>query len=195
MISVGSEVQILPGPPTVVGLRSSVFGPGRQASEFDDRRPATGRGLSSAGRAPALQAGGHRFDPDSLHQMRWPFEGGASQQKFFASLFQERSKAFFSEEKKQKTFVHWFSGYHGEVSGSARARSPRERGRLVLLPFGACAPGFGLGVSAVFFFTVNQVLVRLWACRGQPSLTGCMGAAMCPSPRPRYDAFRGVVKS
>ena len=25
------------------------------------------RGLSSAGRAPALQAGGHRFDPDSLH--------------------------------------------------------------------------------------------------------------------------------
>jgi hypothetical protein len=28
------------------------------------------RGLSSAGRAPALQAGGHRFDPDSLHQTR-----------------------------------------------------------------------------------------------------------------------------
>jgi hypothetical protein len=28
------------------------------------------RGLSSAGRAPALQAGGHRFDPDRLHQWR-----------------------------------------------------------------------------------------------------------------------------
>ena len=27
------------------------------------------RGYSSAGRAPALQAGGHRFDPDYLHQM------------------------------------------------------------------------------------------------------------------------------
>jgi len=27
-------------------------------------------GLSSAGRAPALQAGGHRFDPDRLHQFR-----------------------------------------------------------------------------------------------------------------------------
>ena len=26
------------------------------------------RGYSSAGRAPALQAGGHRFDPDYLHQ-------------------------------------------------------------------------------------------------------------------------------
>ncbi len=28
----------------------------------------TCRGVSSAGRAPALQAGGHRFDPDTLHQ-------------------------------------------------------------------------------------------------------------------------------
>ena len=27
------------------------------------------RGYSSAGRAPALQAGGHRFDPDYLHQL------------------------------------------------------------------------------------------------------------------------------
>jgi hypothetical protein len=26
------------------------------------------RGFSSAGRAPALQAGGRRFDPDNLHQ-------------------------------------------------------------------------------------------------------------------------------
>ena len=26
------------------------------------------RGYSSAGRAPALQAGGHRFEPDYLHQ-------------------------------------------------------------------------------------------------------------------------------
>ena len=27
-------------------------------------------GVSSAGRAPALQAGGHRFDPGTLHQQR-----------------------------------------------------------------------------------------------------------------------------
>ena len=26
----------------------------------------------------------------------------------------------------------------------------------------------------LFFGSVNQVLVRLWACRGQPSLTGCI---------------------
>src|SRR5882724_7414695 len=28
------------------------------------------RGVSSAGRAPALQAGGHRFDPGTLHSRR-----------------------------------------------------------------------------------------------------------------------------
>ena len=27
-------------------------------------------GVSSAGRAPALQAGGHRFDPGTLHQKK-----------------------------------------------------------------------------------------------------------------------------
>ena len=30
------------------------------------------RALSSAGRAPALQAGGHRFDPYSAHHLKWP---------------------------------------------------------------------------------------------------------------------------
>ena len=42
----GSEVQVLPGPPCL--------------------GPVWGR--SSAGRAPALQAGGRRFDPVRLHQ-------------------------------------------------------------------------------------------------------------------------------
>ena len=31
------------------------------------------RGLSSAGRAPDLHSGGHRFDPDRLHQIRSGF--------------------------------------------------------------------------------------------------------------------------
>ena len=31
------------------------------------------RGVSSAGRAPALQAGGHRFDPGTLHSSTTPF--------------------------------------------------------------------------------------------------------------------------
>jgi hypothetical protein len=29
------------------------------------------RGVSSAGRAPALQAGGHRFDPGTLHRRQY----------------------------------------------------------------------------------------------------------------------------
>ena len=32
------------------------------------RAGVVARGCSSAGRAPALQAGGHRFDPGQLHQ-------------------------------------------------------------------------------------------------------------------------------
>ena len=54
MISVRSEVQILPGPPCFRRLRISA----RRAD----------RGHSSVGRAPALQAGGRRFDPVCLHQ-------------------------------------------------------------------------------------------------------------------------------
>ena len=42
----------------VVSLRS-----GDQNQIFKDR------GISSAGRAPALQAGGQRFDPAILHQI------------------------------------------------------------------------------------------------------------------------------
>ena len=74
MISVGSEVQILPGPffsdqPSAFTRQTT--GAGMQASgRLSDGCRLTAdawRGLSSAGRAPALQAGGHRFDPDSLH--------------------------------------------------------------------------------------------------------------------------------
>ena len=47
MISVGSVVQIYSGPPFP---RTALF-----------------RGISSAGRAPGLQPGGHRFEPGILH--------------------------------------------------------------------------------------------------------------------------------
>ena len=42
----------------------------------------TFRGVSSAGRAPALQAGGHRFDPDTLHQQLFCRAKGAGRQCF-----------------------------------------------------------------------------------------------------------------
>ena len=35
----------------------------------ETRKRSRKRGYSSAGRAPALQAGGHRFEPDYLHHM------------------------------------------------------------------------------------------------------------------------------
>ena len=51
LIRVKSAVQIRPGPPNRVFTESSLR-----------------RGRSSAGRAPALQAGGQEFDPPRLHQ-------------------------------------------------------------------------------------------------------------------------------
>ena len=66
LISVGSVVQIYPGPP---GL------PRRRDSRLAVSVPIAGscaagfpRGISSAGRAPGLQPGGHRFEPGILHQ-------------------------------------------------------------------------------------------------------------------------------
>ena len=50
----GSEVQVLPGPYAAV----VALGPAGPACVL--------WGLSSVGRAPALQAGGHRFESDSL---------------------------------------------------------------------------------------------------------------------------------
>ncbi len=57
---------------------------GSSASRSGPRRvrialPATGqrlRGLSSAGRAPDLHSGGHRFDPGRLHQVPGPARKG-----------------------------------------------------------------------------------------------------------------------
>ena len=52
-------------------LRGGVACPDRVSSRFPvPVARFLERGLSSAGRAPALHAGGHRFDPDRLHQVR-----------------------------------------------------------------------------------------------------------------------------
>ena len=56
-----SVVRIYPDPPTSAGPNALLF------------RVQSGRlrGHSSAGRAPALQAGGRRFDPVWLHHLSW----------------------------------------------------------------------------------------------------------------------------
>ena len=75
LISVRSEVQILPGPPLAYPPFRGQAPGGRDECRFPGAwlgsRDAwlLRRGCSSVGRAPALQAGGHRFDPVHLH---WP---------------------------------------------------------------------------------------------------------------------------
>ena len=85
MISVRSEVQILPGPPPALpqeASRRQVFaqqtlkagrtteagGPTTEIRPLSSVVCHLARGCSSAGRAPALQAGGRRFEPVHLHQ-------------------------------------------------------------------------------------------------------------------------------
>ena len=72
MISVGSEVQVFPGPPfslfKVIGLFDL------DPPDGDVIGCCDGWGCSSAGRAPALQAGGQRFDPAQLHQFAFGVE-------------------------------------------------------------------------------------------------------------------------
>ena len=63
MIRRGSLVRIQPDPPRIAGRCRSPWG------------------ISSAGRAPALQAGGRRFDPVILHQVMLVFVGCSVQTK------------------------------------------------------------------------------------------------------------------
>ena len=67
MISVRSEVQVFPGPPLSDDRRQT----SQDRGDPSVVRPSVLgllRGHSSVGRAPALQAGGRRFDPVWLHQ-------------------------------------------------------------------------------------------------------------------------------
>ena len=85
MISVGSQVQVLPGPPLQVlrrmpldtvmsckalakqdGLKPALRSFGATQGVRKSRRFSK-RALSSAGRAPDLHSGGQRFDPARLH--------------------------------------------------------------------------------------------------------------------------------
>ena len=74
MISVRSEVQVFPGPPEISGQNAQAAG-GRAERGLSCLTSVCRRGCSSAGRAPALQAGGRRFDPGQLHQNWWRCTG------------------------------------------------------------------------------------------------------------------------
>jgi hypothetical protein len=72
LISVGSVVQVYPGPPfaSVRGVDGMIVRVLLILAVTSGVRD--GWGCSSAGRAPALQAGGQRFDPAQLHQIFCP---------------------------------------------------------------------------------------------------------------------------
>ena len=95
----GSEVQILPGPPpsTPLGVdRNAVYRAFlflssllTSLSFFAYFTYVVHRlrwGCSSAGRAPALQAGGHRFEPVHLHQIRLDLVQNLTLPRFCLSL-------------------------------------------------------------------------------------------------------------
>jgi hypothetical protein len=142
LISVRSEVQILPGPPPTfaqqnVGTRQRLRLQPRERHRAEKgswfRAPAAAiavaaqpltprsdfglrpkpRGCSSVGRAPALQAGGHRFDSVHLHHwlLRSKMSGRVSGCAATARAPRERRKASFVASR---------------VSG---ALAPRERQR------------------------------------------------------------------
>ena len=150
MISVGSEVQILPGPPPGLLTR---FG-----------------GRSSAGRAPALQAGGRRFEPDRLH-----FCGRREATTRLRSRREQKSPG-----GSNNAWLHSLSNApRGDPFSSQRrkkfGRALRGMGRGGLCQ-GESGSGASLGASSV------------------ASLTGkrhpCWGAGC---PRSMADAFRGVA--
>ena len=79
LISVGSVVQIYPGPPDLSRRGDTATGADFRV-EFTAGCRRVGqvvRGISSAGRAPGLQPGGHRFEPGILHHRPggWPLGG------------------------------------------------------------------------------------------------------------------------
>jgi hypothetical protein len=149
LISVGSEVQILPGPPN-----------------------SGQRGRSSAGRAPALQAGGRRFEPDRL-QASAPLANGLQRRRLCRGAGAE-----------PLAFLRLWPRTVAEKNNNSAASSVGRPWRVR-----AC------GWRAVVFVRVNQVLVRLWARRRSHDLTGkrppCHEGVGCQ--RPMADAFRGVA--
>ena len=118
-----SEVRLLPDPPV------------ERAGRRGDPRPAPqpARGHSSAGRAPALHAGGREFDPPWLHQ------GAAGR----AGEGRERGKAEGASECRAASARsrglagrHWRPGIFNS-SGNAHIHTPRPRRPRRRVPGGA----------------------------------------------------------
>ena len=125
MISVGSEVQILPGPPMLLIW-----------------------GCSSAGRAPALQAGGRRFESDHLHH-----SGDGD------------DRAGIAEKRKQSAFL--ISVWNRDAGGVSKSgRQISGTGPRIGLCHGESGSGASLGASISSLTERFGVPEMEWVFRG-----------------------------
>ena len=173
MISVGSEVQILPGPPPFVW------------------------GRSSAGRAPALQAGGRRFEPDRLHSV----PRATREQKFLERLNKARAlpSTRWGWEAPDPHSTEWIAkarpllGCRGEAPGLAFESSSQRRKQIR-----SCHAWRGRGGRTPCGG------VRRGLCQGESGSGASLGASSVASltgkrhasagcPRLMASSFRGVV--
>ena len=88
----------------------------------DQPDPPDARGCSSAGRAPALQAGGRRFEPDQLHQQR--ALGRLRKRKCFLSL--SRQSSLTNRKAKVKKRIGRKADVRVIAFATTSARSVRE---------------------------------------------------------------------
>ena len=164
MISVRSEVQILPGPPScAVGSTFRTSRPrttivGLVTKRDRDRDRVLKRGHSSVGRAPALQAGGRRFDPVCLHHH-------LAQQCAAQSLTLQAASSFFDiVYRKRSESLNPALRRLGEVVGKGKYRSR---------PFTAgVVPCTERAVVMIFVIITSLTNVRSSTTR---AFGGCLG--------------------
>jgi hypothetical protein len=172
---VRSIVQVYPGPPgnqSLVVRRWSLAKP----KFANDERPRTNDGLwgcSSAGRAPGLQPGGHRFDPGQLHQnwlcgadtlVRESSVVGpkAGLQEMTHGIDTEPRAAFDSDRGDCRWMRGCDHSYCGATSGAGRedrARNGSRRAETVAITDVA---GFLKGL-AEFIVVIGLIGLRIWS--------------------------------
>jgi hypothetical protein len=158
LISVRSEVQIFPGPPVSSGekARAGVASFDWQAADF--------RGHSSAGRAPALQAGGRRFDPVWLHQLGFPARPNTSIRVSIAIWTHEISspdlvswvcdRRVISDIVKRRSFRAPFHDASREPARSPGAKRDPQGSRAALVGLRLTARLSGRSCKLVFLISV-----------------------------------------
>src|SRR6266446_4278297 len=138
-------------------LRSDAVAAGRgKASPAADVPCRRARAVSSAGRAPALQAGGRRFDPVTAHSQN-PFVTGEN----------SRPRLLFSFIASLLSSGPWLSllrchGFRVYEVDSWPTSGPKQPDDLPEDPFGIDVPGFG--IKSARLGKGNLVSAWPWSC-------------------------------